>query len=163
MRVMRRDVRIAENDKRIAEENYRRMHPCPPPRRPQYITAPPQLSQLPPAASAPLDSPPDSAASVPLINTLTTLAASVDSGACSKVSRTGLEDCESSGEPMEDAPPPRKKQTTKMDAKDADINLLAMTDLSQCTKDPGDVYPRCSMARYNPQRPWLTSLLVGEV
>ena len=208
MRVMRRDVRIAENAKQHDKENYRYLHPCPPPRLPQYITAPQQLSQLPPAmahshtppaASAPLDSPPDSAASVPLINTLTTLAASVDSGACSKVSRTGLEDCESSGEPMEDAPPPRKKQTTKMDAKDADINLLAMTDLSQCKKDPGDVavekelhmtdlsekelqkciivgvwqklkkpdpgggFFRCSQTRDNPQRPWLTSLLVAEV
>ena len=78
------------------------------------------------------------------------------------MSRTMLEDCESD-EPMEGAPPPPKKPIVKMDAKDADINLLAMTDLSQCTKDPGDVYPRCSMARYNPQRPWLTSLLVAEV
>ena len=82
------------------------------------------------------------------------------------MSRTMLEDCESD-EPLEDAPPLWKKQNTRMDVKDADINadinLLAMTDLSQCTKDPGDVYPRCSMARYNPQRPWLTSLLVGAV
>ena len=60
-----------------------------------------------------------------------------------------LEDCESD-EPLEDAPPLWKKQNTGMDAKDADINLLAMTDLSQCTKDPGDVYPRYSMARSNP-------------
>ena len=73
-----------------------------------------------------------------------------------------LEDCESD-ESMEDAPPPRKKHNVKMDAKDADINLLAMTDLSQCKKDPGHVYARCSLARYNPQRPWLTWLLVGEV
>ena len=61
-----------------------------------------------------------------------------------------LEDCESD-EPIEDAPPPRKKQDVKMDAKDADINLLAMTDLSQCKKkDPGDVaveqgHARCSI------------------
>ena len=73
-----------------------------------------------------------------------------------------LEDCESY-EPIEDAPPPPKKHIVKMDAKDAHINLLGGTALSQCKKDPGDVYPRCSMARYNPQRPWLTSLLVGEV
>ena len=120
MRVMRRDVRLAENAKRHDEENYRYLHPCPPPRLPQYITAPQQLSQLPPAmahshtppaASVPLDSPPDSPAS----------AASVDSGACSKVSRTMLEDCESD-ESMEDAPPPRKKLNVMMDAKDADIN-----------------------------------------
>ena len=52
---------------------------------------------------------------------------------------------------MEDGPPPQKKQDVKMDAKDADINLLAMTDLSQCKKkDPGDVaveqgHARCSI------------------
>ena len=95
---------------------------------PIYITAPPQLSQLPPAM-AHSHTPPE--ASAPL-------AASVDSGACSKVSRTMLEDCESD-EPMEDAPPPPKKPIVKMDAKDADINLLAVTDLSQCKKDPGDL------------------------
>ena len=90
---------------------------------------------------------------------------------------------------MEDGPPPQKKQDVKMDAKDADINLSAMTDLSQCKKDPGDIavekelqkciivgvwqklkkpdpgggFFRCSQTRDNPQRPWLTSLLVGEV
>ena len=124
---MRRDVRIAENAKRRDEENYRYLHPCPPPRLPQYITAPQQLSQLPPAmahshtppaASAPLDSPPDSAAS----------AASVDSGACSKVSRTMLEDCESD-ESLEDAPPLWKKQNTRMDVKDPDINADINADI----------------------------------
>ena len=69
-----------------------------------------------------------------------------------------LEDCESE-ESMEDAQPPQKKLNVMMDAKDADINLLAMTDLSQSQKDPGDVYARCSLARYNPQGPWLTWLL----
>ena len=98
-----------------------------------------------------------------------------------------LEDCESD-EPIEDAPPPRKKQDVKMDAKDADINLSAMTDLSQCKKDPGDIavekelpkyiigvwqklkkpdpgggFFRCSQTRDNPQRPSLPSLLVAEV
>ena len=127
MRVMRRHVRIAENAKQHDKENYRYLHPCPPPRLPQYITAPQQLSQLPPAmahshtppaASAPLDSPPDSAAS----------AASVDSGACSKVSRTMLEDCESD-ESLEDAPPLWKKQNTRMDVKDADINADINADI----------------------------------
>ena len=60
-----------------------------------------------------------------------------------------LEDCESY-EPMEDAPPPPKKRIVKMDANVDDINLLAVTDLSQCKKDPGDVYARCSLARYSP-------------
>ena len=101
---------------------------------------------------------PDSAASVPCISTSTTLAASVDSGACSKVSARMLEICESD-EPREDAPPPPKKRIVKMDPKDADINLLAVT------ADPEDaaVEQECptyligSQARDNPQRPWLTT------
>ena len=75
------------------------------------------------------------------------------------MSRTMLEDCETD-DPTEDAQPPQKKLNVMTDAKDADINVLAMTDLSQSQKDPGDVYARCSLARYNPQRPWLTWLLV---
>ena len=72
------------------------------------------------------------------------------------MSRTMLEDCETD----EDAQPPQKKLNVMTDAKDADINELAMTDLSLSQQDPGDVYARCSLARYNPQRPWLTWLLV---
>ena len=70
------------------------------------------------------------------------------------MSRTMLEDCETD----EDAQPPQKL-SVMTDAKAADINELAITDLSQSQKDPGDVYARCSLARYNPQRPWLTWLL----
>ena len=58
-----------------------------------------------------------------------------------------LEDWESD-ESMEDAPPPRKKHNVKMDAKDADINLLAMTDLSQCKKDPGDIAVEKELPKY---------------
>ena len=71
MRVMRRDERIAEEAKRIVSRSM--LQPGPPPPRPQYITqyitALPYSSQLPPAtthspaspaASAPLDSTPDS-------------------------------------------------------------------------------------------------------
>ena len=69
-----------------------------------------------------------------------------------------LEVCESD-EPREDAPSPPKKQLVKMDANDADINLLAVTG------DPGDVaveqerptYLIGSQTRDNPQRPWLTT------
>ena len=77
------------------------------------------------------------------------------------MSRTMLEDCEID-DPTEDAQPPQKL-SVMTDVKAADINELAITDLSQSQKDPGDVYVRCSLARYNPQRPWLTSLLVAEV
>ena len=63
------------------------------------------------------------------------------------MSRTRLEDCESD-EQMEDGPPPRKKQDVNMDAKDADINLLAMADLSQCKKDPGDVAVEKGLPKY---------------
>ena len=75
MRVMRRDERIAEKAKRIVSRSM--LQPGPPPPRPQYITqyitALPYSSRLPPAtthspaspaASAPLDSPSDSAALV---------------------------------------------------------------------------------------------------
>ena len=76
------------------------------------------------------------------------------------MSRAMLEDCETD-DPTEDAQPPQKKLNVMTDAKDADIiNELAMTDLSLSQQDPGDVYARCSLARYNPQRPWLTWLLV---
>ena len=71
-----------------------------------------------------------------LNNAWETLAASVESGASSKVSRTMLEDCETD-DPTEDAQPPQKKLNVMTDAKDADINELAMTDLSQSQNDPG--------------------------
>ena len=62
-----------------------------------------------------------------------------------------LEDCESD-ESLEDAPPLWKKQNTRMDVKDADINADINADIipPQCKKDAGDVYPRYSMARSNP-------------
>ena len=50
-----------------------------------------------------------------------------------------------------------------MYGKDAENNSLARKSLSQCKKDPGDVYPRCSLARCIPQPPELTSLFVSEV
>ena len=50
-----------------------------------------------------------------------------------------------------------------MSGKDAENKLLAGKNLSPCKKDPGDVYARCSLARYVPQPPGLTSLLVSEV
>ena len=67
-----------------------------------------------------------------------------------------LEDCETD----EDAQPPQKL-SVMTDAKAADINELSITFyLWQSQKDAEDVYARCSLARYNPQRPWLTWLLV---
>ena len=63
----------------------------------------------------------------------------------------------------DNAVPPRKEVNTKMYGKDAENNLLAGKNLSPCKKDPGDVYARCSLARYVPQPPGLTSLLVSEV
>ena len=52
------------------------------------------------------------------------------------MSRTMLEDCESE-DSMEDAQPPQKKLNVMTDAKDADINVLAMTDLSQVRRTRG--------------------------
>jgi len=178
MRVMRRDVRIAENAKRHDGANYRYLHPCPPPRLPQYITAPPQLSQLPPAmahsptppaASAPLDSPLASAASAPF-NTLPPPAASVES----RVSSAALHSCIRGRHLQQvrgclpdgywdNAVPPRKEVNTKMNGNEAENNLLARKSLSQCRKDPEDVYARCSIARCILQPPELTSLFVSEV
>ena len=45
----------------------------------------------------------------------------------------------------------------------ADRILMWRNSLKASTKDLGDAYARCSLARYIPQPPWLTSLLVGEV
>jgi hypothetical protein len=50
----------------------------------------------------------------------------------------------------DNAGPPRKEVNTKMYGKDADTNLLARKSLSQCKKDPGDVYARCCLARCIP-------------
>ena len=63
----------------------------------------------------------------------------------------------------DNAVPLRKEVNTKTYGKDAENNLLARKSLSQCKKDPGDVYARCSLARCIPQPPGLTSLLVSEV
>ena len=117
---------------------------------------------------------------------LAPLAAPVHSGVCSKASLKIYESSESD-ESSEDAPLPPKKKDVEMHAKDAFFNVLAVTDLSQCKKrprdvavekevpkylavyyyydkkDPGGGFFRCSQTRDNPQRPWLTSLLVAEV
>ena len=157
MVVIRHAARIPVDAKRNAEEILRRVHPCPPPEVSHVgwqTSVWYELERSHPGRVCQLWL--REAASVQLINGWETLAVSVDSGASSKVSRTMLEDCETD----EDAQPPQKKLNVMTDAKDADINELAMTDLSQSQKDPGDVYARCSLARYNPQRPWLTWLLV---
>ena len=156
---MRRAERIAEVAKRDAEERLRKSHPRPPPLRPQYITAPPQLSQLapamahspaPPAASAPLDSPIASAASAPF----TTFYLPAASGE-SRVSSAALHSCIRGRHLQQvrgclpdgywdNAVPPRKEVNTKMNGNEAENNLLARKSLSQCRKDPlfsCEVYP----------------------
>ena len=167
MVVIRHATRIPGDAKRNAEAIHRRMHPCPPPLklpRSMQTSVSSELEQSHPGrvsglslrdATGTAHSPTPLKASVQLINACEKLAASVDAGANSKVSRTMLEDCETD----EDAQPPQKKLNVITDAKDADINELAITDLSLSQQDPGDVYARCSLARYNPQRPWLTWLL----
>ena len=55
-----------------------------------------------------------------------------------------------SDDDWDNAGPPRKEVNTKMYGKDADTNLLARKSLSQCKKDPGDVYARCCLARCIP-------------
>ena len=55
------------------------------------------------------------------------------------------------------AVPTWKEVNTKM------YNFLVRQSLSQCKKDPGDVYARCCLARCIPQPPGLTSVLVSEV
>ena len=101
-----------------------------------------------PAASAPLDSPLASAASAPF-NTLPPPAASVES----RVSSAALHSCIRGRHLQQvrgclpdgywdNAVPPRKEVNTKMYGKDAENNFLARKSLSQCKKDPGDVYAR---------------------
>ena len=162
MVVIRHATRIPGDAKRNAEAIHRRMHPCPPPLKLPRSMQTSVSSELHPSlpgrvsglslrdATETAHSPTPLKASVQLMK----LAASVDAGANSKVSRTMLEDCETD----EDAQPPQKL-SVMTDAKAADINELAITDLSQSQKDPGDVYVLCSLAMYNPQRPWLTWLL----
>ena len=129
-------------------------------------------SPAPPAASAPLDSLIDSTASVPC-NTLPPPAASTESRASSAALRGCMASTQGGytqqvrsclpDESWDNAVPPREEVNTKMYEKDAENNLLAGKNLSPCKKDPGDVYARCSLARYVPQPPGLTSLLVSEV
>ena len=163
MVVIRHAARIPGDAKRNAEAIHRRMHPCPPPLklpRSMQTSVSSELEQSHPGRVSGISlRDAEEEASVQIINAWETQAASVESGASSKVSRTMLEDCETD-DPTEDAQPPQKKLNVMTDAKDADINELAMTDLSLSQQDPGDVYARCSLARYNPQRPWLTWLLV---
>ena len=175
MRVMRPVEGTVEVDELDVEESFRKSHPRPPPLRLQCITAPPQLSQLapamahspaPPAASAPLGSPPDSAASVPS-NTFATLAASEESGEASEesgewpeLSRTGCQ----SDEPIEDCPS-QKKQNVNMYA---DNNLLVRKNLLGCKKDPGkcfrslfssEVYPATTVVHFAARRRGLARTL----
>ena len=167
MVVIRHAARIPVAAMRNAEVIHRRMHPCPPPRKPprsMQTSVSSELEQSHPGrvSGLSLRDATETAhsrtfqTSLQLINALETQAGFLESGQSSKVSRTMLEDCETD----EDAQPPQKKLNVITDAKDADINELAMTYLSQSQQDPGDVYARCSLARYNPQRPWLTWLLV---
>ena len=147
IRVMRRDERIAKEAFRIVSSMFQ---PRPKPSRPQYmtqyITALPYSSRLPPAtthspappaASAPLDSPPDSAALVRVYDSET------------------IHLWESDGEDYssrEDVPPQNISPYTSRKA------------LTPCTKDlRGCVCPLFSIARYLPPPPWLRSLPVGEV
>ena len=153
----------------------------PPPLRLQCITAPPQLSQLapamahspaPPAASAPLDSPIASAASAPF-NTFYVPAASGESRVSSAALHRSMPSTQEGYLQLDrvclpesywdDAQKPCVEVNTKMYGKDAENNSLARKSLSQCKKDPGDVYARCSLARCIPQPPRLTSVLVSEV
>ena len=170
MVVIRHATRIPGDAKRNAEAIHRRMHPCPPPLklpRSMQTSVSSELEQSHPGrvSGLSLRDATETAhsrtfqTSVQLINALETQAGFLESGQSSKVSRTMLEDCETD-DPTEDAQPPQKKLNVITDAKDADINELAITELSLSQQDPGDVYARCSLARYNPQRPWLTWLLV---
>ena len=117
-------------------------------------------SPAPPAASTPLFySPHGLAASAPC-NTLPPPAAPVKS----RVASAALHSCMPStqggyrqqvrscwyDDEWDNAGPPRKEVNTKMYGKDADTNLLARKSLSQCKKDPGDVYARCCLARCIP-------------
>ena len=130
----------------------------PPPESPyaQYYTpAPPQLSQLPPevahspqppAASAPLDSAPDSTASVPS-NTLATLAASEESGGWPAGSRTIVVDCESD-ESIEDDPPQKNPK-------------VCNKDTGRCLRSlfSSEVYPATTVSHFAARRRGLTRTL----
>ena len=143
--------------------------------RTTYFPVPLQSSQLhpaaahspaPPAASAPLDSPLASAASAPF-NTLPPPAASVESSPSSAASHSCMPSTQGGylqqvrscfpDDYCDNAVPPRKEVNGK------ENNLWGRKSLSQCKKDPGGIYARCSLARCIPQPPGLTSLLVSEV
>ena len=152
LRGMRFNEFIVEEAKRNAEERLRPSSQLPP----EMAHSP-----APPAASAPLGSPPDSAASVPS-NTLATLAASEELGESSDESGE-WSGCVSDGS-IEACPSPKQQNVNMY----ADNNSVVRKNLLGCKKDPGrcsrslfssEVYPATTVVHFAARRRGLARTL----